>query len=793
VTGQGASDGHGACCGHGAGAGHVEVAAKDPVCGMTPKPDTPHRVEHLGATYLFCGAGCARRFAETPERYLDSDAKTAAAAEVERSAPPGTMWVCPMDPEVREPKPGACPKCGMALEPETPQAEPGEDPELRDMRRRFGVAAALTLPLLAVAMGDMLPGHPVSAALPTGARPWIELGLATPVVFYAGAPLLVRAWRSVATWNLNMFTLIGIGVLVAFGASLVAVIAPGLVPAAFTSHGQAPLYFESAAVIVALVLLGQVLELRARARTGDALRSLMQLAPETARRISGDGAEAEVPLAQVNVGDRLRVRPGGRVPVDGVVVEGRSYVDTSMVTGESVPVSVEVGDAVIGGTVNETGAFVMEATQVGSDTLLARIVSLVARAQRSRAPVQAVADRVAGWFVPAVVLAAVAAFVVWMVVGPEPRLAHALLSAISVLIIACPCALGLATPVSITVAMGRGASAGVLFRDAQAIEEMRKIDTLVVDKTGTLTEGRPRVVGVRAAAGFTSEEVLALAAAVERSSEHPLAAAVVAGAEERALRASAAVTEFVATTGQGVAGNVDGRAVLVGNRAHLEGAGVDVSGLSEAIEAFRRDGRTAFRVAVDGQAAGVIAVADPVKDTTPTTIRALQAQGLRVVMVTGDNELTARAVAAHLGISEVHAGVLPEGKSDIVARLQAEGRVVAVAGDGVNDAPALARANVGIAMGTGTDVAMETAGITLVSGDLGGILRARRLSTATMRNIRQNLFFAFIYNGLGVPVAAGVLYPVFGLLLSPMIAAAAMSTSSVSVIANALRLRRARL
>ncbi|MEZ4265145.1 MAG: heavy metal translocating P-type ATPase [Myxococcota bacterium] len=787
------SDGHGACCGHGAGEQKSEAVAKDPVCGMTPKPETPHRVEHEGTTYLFCGAGCARRFAEAPESFLDGAKKAAAAERIEKSAPPGTMWVCPMDPEVREPKPGACPKCGMALEPELPQAEAGDDPELRDMTRRFWVATALTVPLLAVAMGDMLPGRPVSAVLPEGTRPWIEMALAAPVVFYAGWPFLVRAWRSVATWNLNMFTLIGIGVLVAFGASVVSVIAPGLVPAAFVSHGQVPLYFESAAVIVTLVLLGQVLELRARGRTGDALRALMGLAPDTARRISGDGSDVEVALAEVAVGDRLRVRPGERVPVDGVVVEGASYVDTSMVTGESVPVRVEADDPVIGGTVNETGAFVMRATGVGSDTLLARIVALVARAQRSRAPVQALADRVAGWFVPAVVLAAAAAFVVWMLVGPEPRFGHALVSAISVLIIACPCALGLATPVSITVAMGRAASAGVLFRDAQAIEVMRAVDTLVVDKTGTLTEGRPRVVGVQAAEGFRSEEVLALAAAVERLSEHPLAAAVVAGAEDRGLDATGVVTGFESTTGQGVAGLVDGRAVRVGNRAHLEGAGVDVGTLGEAVEAFRRDGRTVFRVSIDGVAAGVVAVADPVKATTPTTIRALQAQGLRVVMVTGDNETTAKAVAAHLGIDEVHAGVMPEGKSEIVARLQAEGRVVAVAGDGVNDAPALARANVGIAMGTGTDVAMETASVTLVSGDLTGILRARRLSALTMRNIRQNLFFAFIYNGLGVPIAAGVLYPVFGLLLSPMIAAAAMSTSSVSVIGNALRLRRARI
>jgi Cu+-exporting ATPase len=790
VTGEVPDQGGCCCSGHGAGAERAsEDAPKDLVCGMTPKADTPHRVEHAGVTYLFCGAGCARKFAADPAQYLGPATERPAAAQ----AAPGAAWVCPMDPEVREKAPGSCPKCGMALEPEEPTAEAGDDAELRDMKRRLWVGAALTVPLVAVAMGDMLPGHPVSAALPGGVRPWIELGLATPVVFYAGFPFLVRAARSIRTWNLNMFTLIGLGVLVAFFASLAGVLAPGWVPAAFASHGQAPLYFESAAVIVTLVLLGQVLELRARRQTGDALRALMKLAPESARRLSADGAEGEVPLAEVVVGDRLRVRPGDRVPVDGVVREGRSHVDTSMVTGESVPAFVEAGDAVIGGTVNGTGSFVMEATSVGAETLLARIVALVARAQRSRAPVQALADRVAGWFVPAVVLAAVVAFGLWMGFGPEPRFGHALVSAISVLIIACPCALGLATPVSITVAMGRGAAAGVLFRDARAIEVMRQVDTLVVDKTGTLTEGRPRVVGVQAAAGFDSDEVLELAASLERHSEHPLAAAVVAGADERGLEARGVVSGFESTTGQGVSGVVDGRGVRVGNSAFLEAAGVDVSGLREAAEAYRRDGRTVFRVAIDGQAAGVVAVADPIKDSTPTTIRALKAQGLRVVMVTGDGETTARAVAAHLGIDEVHAGVLPAGKSEIVAQLQREGRVVAVAGDGVNDAPALAKAEVGIAMGTGTDVAMDTASITLVSGDLSGILRARRLSTLTVRNIRQNLFFAFVYNGVGVPVAAGALYPVFGLLLSPMIAAAAMSMSSVSVIANALRLKRARI
>ncbi|MCB9730142.1 MAG: heavy metal translocating P-type ATPase [Deltaproteobacteria bacterium] len=753
---------------------------------MTPKADTPHRVEHGGVSYPFCCAGCATKFAADPGRYL---APAEAPERAAPAAPPGTMWVCPMDPEVREPAPGSCPKCGMALEPETPTAEAPDDTELRDMTRRFWLGAAFTLPLLLVAMGDMLPGQPVSRVLPGGMRPWLELVLAVPVVFYAGWPLLVRAVRSVRTWNLNMFTLIGIGVAVAFVSSVVSVLAPGLIPEAFTNHGEAPLYFESAAVIVTLVLLGQVLELRARQRTGDALRALLELAPKTARRLGHEGVEEDVPLDRVAVGDRLRVRPGERVPVDGVIVAGRSQVDTAMVTGEPVPVAVEAGDEVIGGTVNGTGGFVMEAARVGSETLLARIVALVAKAQRSRAPVQALADRVAGWFVPAVVLAAIVAFGAWMLFGPEPRFGHALLSAISVLIVACPCALGLATPVSITVAMGRAAREGVLFRDARSIEVLRGVNTLVVDKTGTLTEGRPRVVSVEAAEGFEADEVLALAASLERASEHPLAAAVVAGAEERGLSARDAVEGFASTTGQGVAGVVGGRAVRVGSRAHLEAAGVEVGALSEAAEGLRREGHTAFRVSVDGRTAGLIAVADPIKASTRDTIRALHEQGLRIVMVTGDVEATARAVAQALGIDEVHAGVRPEGKSDIVERLQREGRVVAVAGDGVNDAPALARADVGIAMGTGTDVAMESAGVTLVGGDLAGILRARRVSALTMRNIRQNLFFAFIYNGLGVPIAAGALYPLLGWLLSPMLAAAAMSLSSVSVIGNALRLR----
>ena len=703
-------------------------------------------------------------------------------------------WTCPMHPEVVRDGPGSCPICGMALEPMAATTEE-QNPELLDMQRRFLVSALLTAPLLLLTMGEMLTGSPI-VALSGRARVLVELALASPVVLWGGWPFLVRGWSSVRTWQLNMFTLIALGVSVAYVFSVIAALAPGLVPPAFHQGGHAPVYFEPAAVIVTLVLLGQVLELRARSRTGAAIRALLGLTPATARRITADGSEEDVPLDQVQVGDLLRVRPGEKVPVDGRVVEGRSAVEESMVTGEPVPVEKAAGDRLIGATVNGTGALVMRAEKIGADTLLARIVALVSEAQRSRAPVQKLADRVSRVFVPAVVAVAAAAFALWAAFGPEPRLAHALLTAVAVLIIACPCALGLATPMSIMVATGRGAAAGVLFRNAEAIERLRAVDTLVVDKTGTLTEGKPtlsevEVVGGEARDGAVDErELLRLAASVERASEHPLAAAITAGAEARAI-ALAPATDFESRTGLGVLATVDGRRVALGNRALLDQLGVDPGPLPARADQLRAGGHTVMLVAVDGRAAGLVGVSDPIKATTPEAIAALHRDGIRVVMLTGDSEITARAVAGRLGIDDVVAGVLPDGKAEAIARLQADGRTVAMAGDGINDAPALARADVGIAMGTGTDVAMESAGVTLVKGDLRGIVRARRLSAATMRNISQNLFFAFIYNAAGVPVAAGVLYPFTQTLLSPMIAAAAMSLSSVSVIANALRLRRA--
>jgi Cu+-exporting ATPase len=718
--------------------------------------------------------------------------KCGMALEPAEPAPVRTVWTCPMHPEIVRDQPGTCPICGMALEPRTPLAE--ENPELTDMRRRFRVAVALTVPLTLLAMGNMLTGGALAAWLPERARALVELGVATPVVLWAGWPFLVRGWTSVRTWNLNMFTLIALGVSVAYLFSAVAALAPGLIPAAFHQGGHLPLYFEAAAVIVTLVLLGQVLELRARGRTSAAIRALLDLAPAQARRISPDGREEDVPLGQVVAGDRLRVRPGEKVPVDGVVEDGQSSVDESMVTGEPVPVEKSTGDRLIGATINGTGALVMRAERVGSDTLLARIVAMVSEAQRSRAPVQKLVDRVARIFVPAVVAIAAIAFVVWAMAGPEPPLVHALLSAIAVLIIACPCALGLATPMSIMVATGRGATSGVLFRNAEAIEVLRKIDTLVVDKTGTLTEGKPRLTTVSAAPGgpVDESELLRLAASVERASEHPLASAIVTGAESRGV-SPMLVTGFESRTGRGVLGTVGGRRVVLGNRALLEEVGVAAGDLAQLADELREDGQTVMLVAVDDRPAGLIGVADPVKATTPEAIAALHRDGIRIVMLTGDSGTTARAVARRLGIDEVVAEVLPDQKVDTIRRLQSSGKVVAMAGDGINDAPALARADVGIAMGTGTDVAMESAGVTLVKGDLRGIVRARRLSRATMRNIVQNLFFAFAYNAAGVPVAAGVLYPLTGTLLSPMLAAAAMSLSSVSVIANALRLRRVRL
>jgi len=708
-------------------------------------------------------------------------------------ATPGlrTEWVCPMHPEVVRGEPGACPICGMALEPRVAwQAEAEEEnPELRQMTRRFWVGVALSLPLLAVAMSDLLPGDPVRRALPHRAMAWVELALATPVVLWGGWPFFQRGWASILHRHLNMFTLIAIGTGMAYGYSVAATVAPDLFPVSFrTPTGEIGLYFEVAAVITTLVLLGQVLELRARSRTSSAIRALLGLAPKTARRLREDGGEEDVPLDRVRPGDRLRVRPGEKVPVDGVVLEGVSAVDESMVTGEPIPAEKGPGSRVIGGTVNGTGSFVMRAERVGAETLLAQIVRLVGEAQRTRAPIQRLADVVSGWFVPAVVLVAAVTFLAWGLAGPEPRMAHALVNAVAVLIIACPCALGLATPMSIMVATGRGALAGILVRNAEALEVLERVDTLVVDKTGTLTEGKPRLETVEAVSGIAPAELLRLAASLERGSEHPLAAAIVAGARARGL-ALAEAREFRSVTGKGVVGAVDGQPVALGNHRLLEDLGLDPGPLAGRAEALRRDGQTVMFVAVDGRVAGLVGVADPIKPSTPEAIRLLREDGVRLVMLTGDNRTTAEAVARRLGIERVEAEVLPADKGEVIKRLQAEGRIVAMAGDGVNDAPALAQAHVGIAMGTGTDVAMESAAVTLVKGDLRGIARARRLSRATMRNIRQNLFFAFVYNALGVPLAAGLLYPVLGLLLSPVVASAAMTFSSVSVISNALRLR----
>jgi Cu+-exporting ATPase len=781
-------------------------AARDPVCGMTVDPEkTPHHHVHDGVEHHFCGARCRERFAADPEGVL---AKAAAAssgghaahghghghaahgASHAGAAPPADAdveYTCPMHPEVVQRGPGSCRICGMALEPReiTLETLDQPDPELLDMMRRLRVSAVLTVPLFVLAMSDLIPGQPVQHALSWTVLAWVQLALATPVVFWGGAPFFARGWASIRSGNWNMFTLIAIGTGVAWGYSVVAVLVPHLIPS--TGEHGVPLYFEAAAVITTLVLVGQVLELRARSRTGSAIRALLGLAPKTARRLRDDGSEEDVGLDAVHVGDRLRVRPGEKVPVDGVVVDGRSAVDEAMISGEPVPVEKTPGAAVTGGTVNGTGALVIRATRVGRDTLLAQIVRMVSEAQRSRAPIQRLADVVAARFVPTVVLIAVVAFVAWMALGPEPRLASALVAAVSVLIIACPCALGLATPMSIMVGTGRGAQAGVLVKNAEALEVMERVDTLVVDKTGTLTEGKPRLVTVEG-----SDDLLRLAASLERGSEHPLAAAIVRGAEERGLELSEA-RDFASETGKGVVGVVEGRRVALGNRALLDGLRIDPGPLAARAEALRADGQTVMFVAVDGAAAGLVGVADPIKETTPEALAALRDAGLRIVMLTGDARATAEAVARRLGITDVAAEVLPEHKRDVVERLIGEGRVVAMAGDGVNDAPALARAHVGIAMGTGTDVAMESAGVTLVRGDLRGIVRARRLSHAVMANIRQNLFFAFVYNALGVPIAAGVLYPWFGILLSPMLAAAAMSLSSVSVIGNALRLRRVAL
>jgi Cu+-exporting ATPase len=743
--------------------------------------------EHAGKTYYFCSTYCLDLFKTDPARFV---AAGAAPAPKPVAAPPGALWTCPMHPEVVRDGPGSCPKCGMALEPKAITAAPAENPELRDMRRRLWVSAALTAPLLALAMGDMWLGHVLPAAL----LGYVQLALAAPVVLWGGWPFFVRAADSVRHRSPNMFTLIGLGVAVAFVYSAVAVAAPGLFPAAFRGHaGAVGLYFESAAVIVTLVLLGQVLELRARARTGDALRSLLRLAPATARRLRGDGADEEVPLGDVRVGDRLRVRPGERVPTDGVVESGESAVDEGMISGEPTPIAKVAGDRVIGATINGTGALVMRAERVGADTLLAKIVRLVSEAQRSRAPIQGLADRVARWFVPAVIASAAATFVLWAALGPEPRLAHALVNAVAVLIIACPCALGLATPMSIMVAMGRGATEGVLFRDAEAIELLRVVDTLVVDKTGTLTEGKPKLVSIASAPGRVQGDWLGLVAAVERASEHPLAAAIVSGAAAAGAAAAGEATSVAARVGLGVTGQIDGRAVAIGNGRLMTDLSIDVAPVRAVADEMWARGETVMFVAIAGEAVGALGVTDPVRPSTVEALRRLRADGIRVVMMTGDHASAATAVAKTVGIDETIAGLLPDGKAAEVKRLQQTGRTVAMAGDGINDAPALAQAQVGIAMGTGTDVAMQTASVTLVRGDLRAIARARALSRATMANIRQNLWFAFAYNALGIPVAAGLLYPHFGLVLSPMFAAAAMSLSSVSVIANALRLHRAKL
>ncbi len=759
----------------------------DPVCGMTIDPAKAAGTHvYRGTTYHFCSASCLERFRADSEKYV----RPAPAAPPPPAAVPGTPYTCPMHPEIVQEGPGSCPICGMALEPKVVTAEEGPNPELEDMTRRFKWSVVLTVPVFLIAMSDLIPGAPLQHAVSPRLLGWIQLLLATPVVLWGGAPFFVRGWASVVARRLNMFTLIALGTGVAYAFSVVAILFPGALPASFLSHGAAPVYFEAAAVITTLVLLGQVLELRARSRTGAAIRALLGLAPKHARIVHGDGTEEDVPLEGVKPGDRLRVRPGERVPVDGSVLEGASSVDESMVTGEPIPVEKTPGSRVTGGTVNGTGTLVMRAERVGADTLLAQIVRLVGEAQRSRAPIQRLADTVSSWFVPAVVAIAALAFAGWAHLGPEPRLAHALVNAVAVLIIACPCALGLATPMSIMVGVGRGAQAGVLVKNAEALERLERVDTIVVDKTGTLTEGKPRLQAVEPAGSVVSaDELLRLGASLERASEHPLAAAIIAGAADRKI-ALAPVEGFRSLTGRGVAGTVGGREVALGNRRLLDEAKIDSDALAARADALRAEGQTVVFVAVDGRAAGLIGVADAIKASTPEAIALLHAEGLRIVMLTGDNRATADAVAKKLGIDEVEADVLPERKSEAVKRLQAGGRVVAMAGDGVNDAPALAQADVGIAMGTGTDVAMESAGVTLVKGDLRGIARARLLSRATMRNIRQNLFFAFVYNALGVPVAAGVLYPAFGLLLSPMIASAAMSLSSVSVIANALRLRR---
>ena len=776
--------------------GSPDGAVKDPVCGMTVDPATSkHRHDLEDANFFFCSEGCRSKFAAHPESYLNPPATKPAIASSATGAlsdpAQGAVWTCPMHPEIRRSGPGSCPICGMALEPAEPSLEEGPNPELIDMTRRFWVSAVLSLPLLALAMGGELFGwYP----LPMRTSMLVQLALATPVVLWGAWPFFERGWASLKSRNLNMFTLISLGVGVAYLFSVVATLLPDLFPPSFrTMGGAVPVYFEAAAVIVTLVLLGQVLELRARSATGRAIRALLGLAPKTARIVRDDGREEDIPLEHVVVGDTLRVRPGEKIPVDGMVTDGRSSVDESMISGEPVPVEKVAGEKVTGATVNGTGSLLMRAERVGQDTMLSQIVRMVADAQRSRAPIQALADKVSAWFVPAVVLIAILAFAVWSIWGPEPALSFALVNAVAVLIIACPCALGLATPMSIMVGTGRGATVGVLIKNAEALELMEKIDTLVVDKTGTLTLGKPKLVAVVVADGRVEVDVLRLAAALERGSEHPLAAAIVEGAEERGLQL-ASTTDFASHTGKGVTGKVEGHLVALGNKALLEDLGIETSELSGKADAMRAEGQGVMFTAIDGALAGLIAVADPIKESAADAITELRKGGVRVVMLTGDNQRTADAVARKIGgIDEVFADVLPDQKQAVVERLRAEGRRVAMAGDGINDAPALAAADVGIAMGTGTDVAMESASVTLVKGDLGGIVRARRLSREVMRNIRQNLFFSFAFNAAGIPIAAGLIYPLFGLLLSPIIAGAAMAFSSVAVIGNALRLRSVRL
>ena len=770
---------------YGAKASDGAATVKDPVCGMSVDPTaTAHRASHDGQDYFFCSAGCRTKFIGDPMRYLTPPVEAEPAV-------PGAIYTCPMHPEIRQEGPGSCPICGMALEPETVTAEAPPNHELIDFTRRFWVGLVLTLPVFALEMGGHLAN--LHMFIPGQMSNWIQFALATPVVLWCGWPFFERGWTSLRTRRQNMFTLIAMGVGVAWLYSVVAVVAPTLFPPAFLkADGSAPVYFEAAAVITVLVLVGQILELRAREQTSGAIRALLDLTPKTARRIRADGIDEDVSLDQIAVSDRLRVRPGEKIPVDGELLEGRVAVDESMVTGESMPVTKDVGDRVVAGALNKTGSFIMRADKVGADTLLAQIVQMVAQAQRSRAPIQRLADTVSGWFVPTVIAIALLAAVVWGLVGPEPRLSYALVAAVSVLIIACPCALGLATPISIMVGVGRGAHAGVLIKNAEALERFEKVDTLVLDKTGTLTEGRPSVTAILPALGFVETDILRLSASLERGSEHPLADAIVRAAKDRDIPLTEAA-DFDSPVGRGVRGTIEGRQVALGNTRFLGELSIDVSALEPKAEALRHDGATAIFVAIDGKAAGVIGIADPIKATTPAAILALKAAGLRLVMMTGDNRTTAEAVARRLGIDEVQAEVLPQDKASVVQQLRSQGRIVAMAGDGVNDAPALAAADVGVAMGAGSDVAIESAGVTLLGGDLQGIVRARRLSRAVMGNIRQNLVFAFGYNALGIPVAAGLLYPVFGWLLSPALAALAMALSSVSVIGNALRLRTVRL